>query len=273
MKSERRPGVPIALGRTAEIYAWQDDRVLKLFRPGWGETDAHTEAEKAEAIHSACLPVPAVFEVLQVNGRSGILYERIEGVPLLHILQAKPWTFMSAARLLADLHLELHRCRLPELPSLKNRLNARIQEVGGMPEDMRKTLTEIWMALPEGEVVCHGDFHPGNVFITARGPVILDWMDAAAGNPLGDVARTSLLLSKLPLPPDIPKRRMIWLIRSQFHKFYIKRYFHKVAVDPAGWNAWQTVVAAARLAEGVPGEREQLIDLVRRGLHRQAGSL
>ncbi len=33
-------GKPIALGRTAEVYAWADGQVLKLFRPGWGKQAA-----------------------------------------------------------------------------------------------------------------------------------------------------------------------------------------------------------------------------------------
>lgn len=30
-----QPAAPIAAGRTAEIYAWGEDRILKLIRPGF----------------------------------------------------------------------------------------------------------------------------------------------------------------------------------------------------------------------------------------------
>ncbi len=36
--------------------------------------------------------------------------------------------------------------------------------------------------------VVHGDFHPGNVLTAPRGPVIIDWADAAYGSPIWDMA-------------------------------------------------------------------------------------
>jgi len=40
-------GAPIAEGRTAEVFAWGDNQVLKLFRPGRGADAAALEAERA----------------------------------------------------------------------------------------------------------------------------------------------------------------------------------------------------------------------------------
>ncbi len=43
-------------------------------------------------------------------------------------------------------------------------------------------------------VLCHGDLHPSNVILTDDGPMIVDWFDACRGEPVAEVARTSLLL-------------------------------------------------------------------------------
>jgi aminoglycoside phosphotransferase (APT) family kinase protein len=266
MNREQLFDAPFAYGRTAEIFAWPDGRVLKLFRSGWSEAGARYEAEKAEAVYAAGLPVPAIYDVIQVNGRFGILYEHIAGMSLTSAFQQKPWTLLSLARLLADLHLEMHQYRLPQLPSLRERLSGCIQGNGGMPAEIRRRLLELITTLPDGEGLAHGDFHPENIFITGRGPIILDWMDATRGHSLGDVARTSLLLRQAALPPDIPGRRFIELIRGLFHHIYLRRYFERRVVDKVEWRAWQTVIAAARLAEDIPEERDRLINLVRSGL-------
>lgn len=272
MNSERLLDTPFAYGRTAELFVWPDDRVLKLFRSGWSEVGAHYEADKARAVYATGLPAPAVCDVIQVNGRFGILYERISGIALTKVLQQKPWTLVSMARLLADLHLEMHQHRLPQLPSLRETLTGRIHGHADIPAEIRQVLLQTVAAQPDGGALCHGDFHPENILITDRGPVVLDWMDATRGNPLGDVARTSLLLHQAALPPNLPGRRFIELIRGLFHHIYLKRYFGRRVVDRVEWRSWQAVVAAARLAEDIPAERDGLIGLVRTGLGQNAGN-
>ena len=47
---------------------------------------------------------------------------------------------------------------------------------------------------PKHNKVCHGDFNPSNVIITADGtPYILDWSHASQGNAAADAAITYLL--------------------------------------------------------------------------------
>lgn len=62
--------------------------------------------------------------------------------------------------------------------------------------------------MSRGAIIGEGriaDFHPDNVLLAARGPVIIDWPDATRGQPLADVARTSLLLRLGGLPPGWPR--------------------------------------------------------------------
>ena len=42
----------------------------------------------------------------------------------------------------------------------------------------------------EGERLLHLDFHPDNVLLSQRGPVVIDWTNARAGDPAFDVAMT-----------------------------------------------------------------------------------
>jgi thiamine kinase len=268
MPDPRLPNQPLATGRTAEIFPWEAGLVLKLFRPGWGEAEAQQEAQKAQVAHEAGLPAPAVFEVVMVNGRFGILYERVQGNSLPEVIRVYPWKLFSTAHLLADLHLAMHRYNLPDLPSHTNEMRRRFQKMEGLPPDVRRALLAMLGMLPQGEALCHGDFHPGNVILTAGGPLILDWMDATCGDPLADVARSSFLLSKSVLPGDMPGRRFIQLIRGIFHRAYLKRYFSARKAHPMTWQAWQILNTAARLAEGIPAERDMLIEIIKDGLQQ-----
>jgi aminoglycoside phosphotransferase (APT) family kinase protein len=42
--------------------------------------------------------------------------------------------------------------------------------------------------------LCHGDLHPSNVILGSDGPMIVDWFDASRGDPIADVARSSVTL-------------------------------------------------------------------------------
>ena len=52
-------------------------------------------------------------------------------------------------------------------------------------------------ALPEGETLLHGDFHPGNIMITPEHRfVMIDFMNVCCGPALYDIARTFALLKE-----------------------------------------------------------------------------
>jgi hypothetical protein len=75
-------GNPISLGRTAEIYSWDREHVLKLFH-GWVALDSiENEARIACAIYQSGLPVPAVSEIVRVEDRTGLIYQRIQGISM-----------------------------------------------------------------------------------------------------------------------------------------------------------------------------------------------
>ena len=253
-------GERLAGGRTAEIFAWGEGRVLKLLRPGFPAEDAAREAAITRRVHAAGLPVPAVYEEVEVAGRPGIVFERIDGPPMVRALQRQRGRILHYARLLADLQAAVHACVVPDLPSQRRRLYGAIAETAALPVPWKEAAWAALARLPDGAALCHGDFHPANIILSQqRGPVILDWLDATAGNPLADVARTALLIELGDLPPRAPRRLFIRLLRRLFLAAYLGRYRQRRAADRRALADWAGPVAAARLAEQVPGERRALL--------------
>ncbi len=115
---------PLAHGRTADIYAWPGQatayqsaaQIVKLFLPGESESSVRYEAELASYVAATGMRVPAVGDVVQVDGRFGLLYERIEGSPLLRQLEQRPWQFKEVAQTLAGLQAQIHAHVAPALP-------------------------------------------------------------------------------------------------------------------------------------------------------------
>jgi uncharacterized protein (TIGR02172 family) len=214
-------------GRAAEVFAWGDGRVLKLFRRPDDPTAAEREFAGTRAVHALGIPVPEAYEIIQVAGRYGIVFERVSGPSLIQYVQSRPWALFAAANLLAELHARLHGCVGPaELPSHHELLRARIDAATDQTQAERDAAHRTLAALPDGNALCHGDFHPDNILMTIKGPVIIDWERAARGDPSGDVAYTSRLFRRAGPPERTPAhiRLLFTASRTLLHRAYMRRY-------------------------------------------------
>jgi aminoglycoside phosphotransferase (APT) family kinase protein len=254
----------IGRGRTADLVTWDGGRALKLFHE-WVSAEAiEREARINRAVHAAGLPVPQVFDRVTLDGREGIVYERVQGPTLSQRMFARPWLITRYARWMADLHAAMHAARVDGLPSQRDRLRWKIEHADPLPDDWRAAALVALDRLPGGSAVCHGDFHPENILMAARGPLIIDWIDTTLGNPLADVARTALLLSTGESPNEGPVAR--WLshrVRGVIHAAYVRRYCAQTGVTQAAIDAWALPVTAARLSEQIAEETERLLALIR----------
>ena len=135
---------------------------------------------------------------------------------------------------------------------------------------MKETLLDVLEQLPDGNALCHSDFHPENIIISARGPIIIDWLTAKRGSPMADVARTSLVL-RVGAPPGIGAvlRRLMLLGASLMNSVYLKRYAKFESFSREQMNRWLPLLAAARLAEAIPEEKKQLLAIIEKGLRAQ----
>ena len=265
-----RKGQVIGLGRTAEILAWDEDQVLKLFRDDWSFSTVKWEEEVARTVFEAGLPVPAVHGIIEVKGRYGIIYDRVDGSSMLMELASKPEKLQHYADLFATLHTEMHSLRVGELPSQHQRLEDKIRSVESLTEDLKQTALEALNKLPDDNMLCHGDFHPDNIQMSPQGPVIIDWNDAAKGMPEADIARTLLLLQKGQPPShlrlDVQETRSI---RARFIKAYLRKYRMVRSISMEEVESWQLPVMAARLSEGIKEEESYLLSALKATIQRK----
>jgi Ser/Thr protein kinase RdoA (MazF antagonist) len=258
-------GKPIALGRTAEIHAWGDGQILKLFYDRFALENIEFEQRMNRAAHASGLPVPAVGEIVQVDGRYGLVYERIDGVSMLSILPKKPWLLLHFARHSAELHAEMHaNTARPEIPAQRRRLVNKIDHAEALPAGLKEAALSALAALPDGEAICHGDFHPDNILFAPGRVVTIDWIDASLGNPLADVARTTIILLGA-AAAQVPNRLLAVFMRL-FHAVYLHHYFRLQPGGEAEHRRWLPIVAAARLSENIAEMEGWLVAQARRGL-------
>jgi streptomycin 6-kinase len=152
-------GTPLASGRDADVYALDEERVLRRYRAGG---DATAEAAVMSYAHRLGFPVPAVYEA---DG-ADLVMERLAGPTMLESLVDGGLSPVAGAELLADLHHRLHA-----LPACESRDPA-----------VR---------------ILHLDLHPANVILSTRGTMLIDWRNATEGPPDLDVALTALIVAEV----------------------------------------------------------------------------
>ena len=253
----------IAQGREAEIFEWGDGAVLKLYRgEGFG---LELEAAALAAITSAGGPAPRPLGRHDIDGRPGLLISRVDGIDMLAMLEKTPWRLVGLARRLARAHVEIGRIAAPPgLPGTKELLAERIA-AGPLDADLRDFGLEHTAALPDGDRLCHGDFHPGNVLVTAESISVIDWPLASRGHPTADYARSALLMAIGDPPPVSRFMRMLVMVgRRWFSGAYAAAYERQVPVDPEDVRHARIAHTAARFTEGIEVEFPRLRDFLQR---------
>ena len=230
-------------GRTAQVFAYGEGRVLKLDRPEWNGLSVF-EATVLRTLAGAGLPVARPHGTLVVEGRSGVILDRVDGPSLLHEVEgATPREIDRLADDFVALQLRCNQTVVGGLPDLVPRLAGEVE--ASVPDGaLRADLVSMLGELDDGgRGVCHFDFHPSNVLVGPDGWVVIDWLTVAAGPSAADLARTVLLWGQGAAGP----------VRSFLHAVRRHGQAQRNLPDDV-LGAWVRIVAAARVAEGFEGD-------------------
>ena len=151
----------VGTGRTADVFEYGREEVLRRYRV---PRDTKREVAAMELARANGYPVPAARALSDTE----IVMDRLDGATMLDDLGRRPWRLDRHAEMLAALHRRLHTIEAPA-----------------------------WLPAPlgQGAALLHLDLHPDNVILTARGPFVIDWPNAARGPAASDVAHTWLVLA------------------------------------------------------------------------------
>ncbi|WP_189596836.1 phosphotransferase family protein [Paenibacillus elgii] len=136
-------------------------------------------------------------------------------------------------------------------------LARNIQNAWQLSDDVKKKIIDVLERLPDGECLCHGDFHPDNVIVGERHWVI-DWMTGMVGNPAGDVV---LLFRFGTLPDEAPRavKEALQHMSTKISQIYLERYLSCSGLPFSDIDEWMLPIAAARLSEWIPDREKQLL--------------
>lgn len=185
-----KPGGLISVGSQWELRYYGPDHVI---RTSTQSLNLSREAEALSVVGSRGFPVPMLIE--QPNP-SSIVMERLDGPTMLEDLTSRPWTLGRHAKNLARLHRALGAIAAPSH----------------------------WERVSDGESVVHLDLHPGNIRLTSRGPMVLNWNGSARGSCEFDAAVTYVILRTGVSRNGRFAQLLIGALRKRFANIFLKEF-------------------------------------------------
>lgn len=229
----------LAEGRLAQVFAYDEGRVIKLDRAEWSGVSVF-ESDVLIKLAEAGLPVARSYGTTMVEDRCGMILDRVDGRSLRwELLESSVPEAEEMAERFAALQLQINSREVGGLPDLVDRLRGEIEQ-GPLPGELREELVSLLAQLDDGRRgVCHFDFHPDNVLVAPDGWVVIDWLTVASGPPVADLARSLVLWGRWTDSPIV-----------EFMRAFRSSSLEERGIDAAVCDAWTRVVAGARLAEG-----------------------
>lgn len=179
-------------------------------------------------------------------------------------MEMKPFLYKKLAKKLAHLHFEIHKNHVNGVKEQKPYFKERISWAKDLSDDKKERLYNLIDSMPDGDCLCHNDFHPDNILCCDNRDYIIDWADCCNGNSCADVYRTILTLKTANLPENVSvfKKIIIMCIRNRFCSIYTKEYLRISDKTIKQINEWKIAVAAYRLCAAKKTEKKAILKII-----------
>lgn len=275
-----RPGVKLGEGGCSEVFEWGGGNcVVKLAKPHTNRYAIEREYNNCKMAFERGLPAPEPYGLVEIDGRPGIVFERIRGESLLErwlrlIHRPDPsdtssWTVTAWA--LFGVHQSGAETGFPDQ---RDSLNHAIDMAGELSATERKAVQGWLNRLPVKRQLCHGDPNPGNLMFSDGRPMWIDWNNATAGNPEADLAEYVLMLRYAVLESHVPGLSAKAV--DTFHQSrevmigaFLDMYARLGGIGAEEVDAWILPMAVRKLSSDLAKEeKERLLSEIRRRLER-----
>ncbi len=228
-------------------------KIIKLAKNKGDHHDMLIEYLNSQVAWNSGLPVPQPFELIYVDGRPGIVFERIYGNTLMEHLHyqllnnnndqnnIKKSTYKDIAQITAKILCETHKKSIQNMPSQRDIIINSIKHTKHLTVSESRLVIDILNSIPIKQQLCHGDLNLNNILIRNNEAILIDWMYASMGNPEADLADYILMIRYAELPLKNP-------IREIMIEELIDEYTKLSDITSEDIDSWVIPIAAHRLS-------------------------
>ena len=176
----------IGSGYFSEVYQISEDTVVKVLK-GTDTAEAEREIRLAKWAFGHGMPTPISFDVVDVNGHPGLVYESLGRGNLKKWLLAKPEDFDEILRRYAELLRSINSIEVEpgRLPEAKDEYFEKLGFVRDMitPEQY-ENMSALLETIPERGTLLHRDCQIKNVRVVKGELYIIDLDTLSRGDPI-----------------------------------------------------------------------------------------
>jgi uncharacterized protein (TIGR02172 family) len=214
-------GKKIGSGRSSEVFGCGTDKVLKLFYADSKYNTIIWEYEKLTDAMSKGVPVPAVHEFIERNGRFGFVMDRVKGKPFWNLLirhvietggekNGEMSEFVAdAVRLIARALHSVHSVKAELMDTSQMVLTRAARYNKRISDGEREMVLSVLDSLPNDRTVCHGDPNFDNILIDGGNAAYIDWYYMGSGYFMYDITEFVITARYLYMNPKVLNKRFI----------------------------------------------------------------
>ena len=260
-------------GLCADIYIIDSQKVLKLYKEGWSKETVYQEYVNTRAANQAGIASPKVYEFVEQSDRFGFVMERLADMPLLVYAVKNPFRFLSFARKMSELHIQIHKGAIPEeIPFQYKQYSDWILGTVSLSHEEQTFLLDCLSQLSvcNETSLCHGDFHPFNILVDQGRYLVIDWVLATQGDACADVAGTYLIMCLMASEIAEESALLKYTVARVCRKFadvYLNRYMKLSGRSREDIIRWIPIRAASYIDRDLPASvNRKLCQIVKKAM-------
>ena len=279
-------GKLLGSGSGSDVYEYGDDKVCKLYKNSIGSIDY--EYRKTIDAYNNGLPAPRIYEIIEYDGRNGIIMDRINGTPYIKILfnhiaeshkkgmsdseifnaPVNLEIIYSTAKVLNTLHQT--KCNLSESAAESLKTSCKYNRY--ITQEEKEIVNTLIDNLPVGDSVCHGDPNPGNIIMQNNQIFLIDWNNCVKGSPLYDLTEYMLMMKYSDTDIDsfeVPECIMDFIreYKEEYARVFLDYYVKLTDIDLSGMDMWVIPLLVSKMGgNNSPQKQETLLRDIRKGL-------
>ncbi|MCQ2454807.1 MAG: anti-sigma factor antagonist [Clostridia bacterium] len=181
----------IGRGANGEVYRLDPDTIIKVYLNPDSLDDIHRERELARRAFVLGIPTAIPYDVVKVGNSYGSVFELLNAQSFSKIINADPSKIDEVVKMFVDLLKKIHSTEvLPEdMPDMKAvALDWADFLKDYLPSDKWQKLYNLIKAVPESNMMMHGDYHTKNVMLQNGEVLLIDMDTLCHGYPIFEFA-------------------------------------------------------------------------------------